>query len=69
MPVKYQVVKFRNGVLYPIREYDEKSRACGFADRFNRFLLGNDGPLCRALLVMFQGELVRGPANLNGEMI
>lgn len=64
MSAKYQVVKFIGGVPRPIRECGDKERAYKFADRFNRFLLDRDGPLCRAFLVMREQTLVRGPADV-----
>ena len=60
MSAKYQVIKFRRGVPFSVWEYDEKNRAFAFADKFNQRLLQRDGPICRAFLVIFDGELVRG---------
>lgn len=59
---KFQVVAMRAGDLRPVGEYAESGPAFGRADAHNRELINDDGPLSEAYLVMYDQELIRGPA-------
>lgn len=62
MSVKYQIMKMGEGSLSPVREYEDRGVATRCLDRFNRFLLRHEVPLCEVLVLMCNGELIRGPS-------
>lgn len=62
MSDKYQIMKMRQGVLSPFREYEDEEKAIGYLDRLNRRFLGRGAPLCRMFVLIQGGELVRGPS-------
>ncbi len=62
MSDKYQVMKMREGVFFPIGEYQYRKAAVRYLDRLNRRFLVRGAPLCRMFVLIRGGELVRGPS-------
>lgn len=62
MSAKFQIMKMGEGSLSPVREYEDRGVAIRYLDRFNRVLLRREVPLCDVLLLMYNGELIRGPS-------
>lgn len=62
MSVKYQIMKMREGMLFPVGEYEYRRAAERYLDRLNRCFLGRGAPLSRMFVLIRGGELVRGPS-------
>jgi hypothetical protein len=62
MSEKFQVMKMREGVPYPIGEYEYRRAAIRYLDRLNRRFLKRGAPLCRMFVLIRGGKLVRGPS-------
>lgn len=60
MLAKYQIMRMGEGSLSPVREYEDQGVATRCLDRFNRALLWREVPLCEVLVLMRNGELIRG---------
>lgn len=62
MSEKFQVMKMREGMLFPVGEYEYPRAAIRYLDRLNRRFLKRGAPLCRMFVLMRDGELIRGPS-------